>query len=228
MAKHTIIFDKRPRILSTGTVAGPKECAGVVGRYVDKALADDMFGESTYEKAECKMLAYADRQSHRKRGHEGRGYRYDDFGRFAQSDHFRLLCGARFRFPLSGRVRRLFDDVGEPRAGGGPHRRGILQTHRRRDGEPFFLGGTAVPVSSGTRQHPSAAVAVDGDGRGRRGRRGRGKRYRRHGRDVRESGGFRDHGRKQHGRGDGARRPAIPSSPICGIRAGRRTITTSS
>ena len=59
MAKHTIIFDKRPRILSTGTVAGPKECAGVVGRYVDKALADDMFGESTYEKAECKMLAYA-------------------------------------------------------------------------------------------------------------------------------------------------------------------------
>lgn len=59
MAKHTIIFDKRPRILSTGTVAGPKECAGVVGKYVDKALADDMFGESTYEKAECKMLAYA-------------------------------------------------------------------------------------------------------------------------------------------------------------------------
>ncbi len=59
MAKHTIIFDKRPRILSTGTVAGPKECAGVVGKYVDKALADDMFGESTYEKAECKMLTYA-------------------------------------------------------------------------------------------------------------------------------------------------------------------------
>jgi stage V sporulation protein AD (spoVAD) len=59
MAKHTIYFEKQPRIIATGTIAGPKECAGVVGKYVDRALADDMFGESTYEKAECKMLTYA-------------------------------------------------------------------------------------------------------------------------------------------------------------------------
>ena len=56
---HTIFFKNKPRIISTGTIAGPKECAGVVGKYVDKALADDMFGDSTYEKAECKMLSYA-------------------------------------------------------------------------------------------------------------------------------------------------------------------------
>ena len=56
---QTIYFENKPKILSTGTVAGPKECAGVVGRYVDKALLDDMFGETTYEKAECKMLSYA-------------------------------------------------------------------------------------------------------------------------------------------------------------------------
>ena len=31
----------------------------MVGRHVDKALSDDMFEESTYEKAECKMLTYA-------------------------------------------------------------------------------------------------------------------------------------------------------------------------
>lgn len=59
MAAHTVLFRQKPRIISTGTVAGPKECAGVVGKYVDKTLSDDMFGESTYEKAECKMLAYA-------------------------------------------------------------------------------------------------------------------------------------------------------------------------
>ena len=59
MAKHTIYFEKQPRIISTGTIAGPKECAGVVGKYVDRALVDDMFGESTYEKAECKMLTFA-------------------------------------------------------------------------------------------------------------------------------------------------------------------------
>ena len=56
---QTIIFKNKPKIIATGTIAGPKECAGVVGKYVDKTLADDMFGESTYEKAECKMLSYA-------------------------------------------------------------------------------------------------------------------------------------------------------------------------
>ncbi len=59
MAENTIFFKNKPRIVATGTVAGPKECAGVVGRYVDKALDNDMFGEDTYEKAECKMLSYA-------------------------------------------------------------------------------------------------------------------------------------------------------------------------
>ena len=56
---QTITFKNKPRIIATGTVAGPKECAGIVGEYVDKRLTDDKFGESTYEKAECKMLAYA-------------------------------------------------------------------------------------------------------------------------------------------------------------------------
>jgi stage V sporulation protein AD len=56
---QTIFFKNKPRIIGTGTIAGPKECAGVVGKYVDKCLTDDTFGESTYEKAECKMLSYA-------------------------------------------------------------------------------------------------------------------------------------------------------------------------
>ena len=56
---QTIIFKNKPRIIATGTIAGPKECAGIVGKFVDKTLTDDMFGESTYEKAECKMLTYA-------------------------------------------------------------------------------------------------------------------------------------------------------------------------
>lgn len=56
---HTVFFENKPKIIATGTVAGPKESAGIVGRFVDKTLPDDMFGESTYEKAECKMLTYA-------------------------------------------------------------------------------------------------------------------------------------------------------------------------
>ena len=56
---QTIFFENQPRIMATGTIAGPKECQGVVGKYVDKALTDDLFEETTYEKAECKMLSYA-------------------------------------------------------------------------------------------------------------------------------------------------------------------------
>ena len=67
---QTIFFENKPRIVATGTIAGPKECAGVVGRYVDKVLTEDTFGESTYEKAECKMLSYAIEQAIKNAGAE--------------------------------------------------------------------------------------------------------------------------------------------------------------
>ena len=57
MGNQTIYFKNKPQIVSVSTVAGPKECEGIVGRYVETALADDMFGEETYEKAERKMLS---------------------------------------------------------------------------------------------------------------------------------------------------------------------------
>lgn len=57
MRGRTLFFDNSPTIISTYSVAGPKECAGVIGDFVDIALNDDMFGESTFEKAECKMLS---------------------------------------------------------------------------------------------------------------------------------------------------------------------------
>ncbi len=56
---QTVIFKNKPSIISTGTIAGPKERAGLVGNLVDKCLDNDMFGEETFEKAECKMLSYA-------------------------------------------------------------------------------------------------------------------------------------------------------------------------
>ena len=49
---HTVFFENRPKIVATATVAGPKECAGIVGGYVDLPLSDDMYGESTFEKAD--------------------------------------------------------------------------------------------------------------------------------------------------------------------------------
>ena len=58
MRGQRIVFGRQPRIVAVSTIAGPKECEGVVGRYVETPLADDMFGENTYEKAECKMLSH--------------------------------------------------------------------------------------------------------------------------------------------------------------------------
>ena len=63
MQGQTIVFKNKPKIVATGTIAGPKECAGVVGKFVDKTLTDDTFGEDTYEKAECKMLTYVVRRA---------------------------------------------------------------------------------------------------------------------------------------------------------------------
>ena len=54
--KRSIKFDSKPKILSVYSVGGPKESAGSIGKTIDFKLKDDMFGEKTFEKAECKML----------------------------------------------------------------------------------------------------------------------------------------------------------------------------
>lgn len=59
MQGQTIYFKNKPKIIATGTVAGPKEVQGIIGNYVDLPLKSDMFDAETYEKAEQKMLEYA-------------------------------------------------------------------------------------------------------------------------------------------------------------------------
>lgn len=56
--ESTVFFKNSPRIIYTSTVAGPKECKGIIGKYVKTPLKDDKFGFPTYEKAECKMLSH--------------------------------------------------------------------------------------------------------------------------------------------------------------------------
>ena len=58
MSGQTITFKTRPRIVSVSSVAGTKESEGIIGKYADTLLKDDMFGETTYERAECKMLIH--------------------------------------------------------------------------------------------------------------------------------------------------------------------------
>ena len=88
---HTVFFKNKPRILAGGTVAGPKECAGVVGAFVDKALLDDTFGESTYEKAECKMLSFA-----AKKAMENARLKEEDVDLFISGDLLNQIISASF------------------------------------------------------------------------------------------------------------------------------------
>lgn len=55
----TLTFKNKPVIKSVYTIVGPKEANGCLGKLFDKRLSDDRFNESTYEKAECKMLSHA-------------------------------------------------------------------------------------------------------------------------------------------------------------------------
>lgn len=58
MSGQTITFKTPPRIVSVSSIAGTKESEGIIGKYADTLLKDDMFGETTYERAECKMLIH--------------------------------------------------------------------------------------------------------------------------------------------------------------------------
>ncbi|MDE7306648.1 MAG: stage V sporulation protein AD [Clostridia bacterium] len=56
---NTIFFKNKPRITSFAAICGSKEKEGIIGEYADITLDDDMYDESTFEKAECKMLTNA-------------------------------------------------------------------------------------------------------------------------------------------------------------------------
>lgn len=59
MGKHTIYFKNKPRIIGSYTIGGKKEGESHFGKHIHKICEDDTFGESTFEKAECKMLSFA-------------------------------------------------------------------------------------------------------------------------------------------------------------------------
>ncbi len=61
--KQTVIFEKKPYLIGRGNVVGEKEGEGPMGKCFDEVLSDDMYGEKTWEKAECKMLETAMRRA---------------------------------------------------------------------------------------------------------------------------------------------------------------------
>ena len=56
IGKQTIRFDAPPTIVETASIVGPKEAQGPMAGYFDKCLADEFWGEKTWEKAESKII----------------------------------------------------------------------------------------------------------------------------------------------------------------------------
>ncbi|MCD8040274.1 MAG: stage V sporulation protein AD [Clostridia bacterium] len=99
---NTIFFNNKPRVTSFAAVCGSKECEGIIGSYADITLKDDMYGESTYEKAECKMLSSAISTAVAKGG-----FTEEDIDLLASGDLLNQIISAsfsarQFRFPFLG------------------------------------------------------------------------------------------------------------------------------
>ncbi len=60
---RTVFFKNKPAILAASSVGGPKESAGRLGEYIELKADNDTFGETTFEKAEKKMLYTAIKNS---------------------------------------------------------------------------------------------------------------------------------------------------------------------
>lgn len=56
---QTIFFKRKPHIIGSYSIVGPKEGMGVLKNYFDYIMKDDLFGEKTYERAERKMVEQA-------------------------------------------------------------------------------------------------------------------------------------------------------------------------
>ena len=54
--KQTVMFQAPPTILQTACIVGPKEADGPLAKYFDQCLEDEFWGESSWEKAESKII----------------------------------------------------------------------------------------------------------------------------------------------------------------------------
>lgn len=91
MGKHTIFFKNKPRIISAYSIAGPKEAESNFAKHISELISDDRFGESTFEKAECKMLSRAIEKVI-----EGAGLKHRDIDALVSGDLLNQIISASF------------------------------------------------------------------------------------------------------------------------------------
>ena len=90
--------------------AAVRKKEGIIGGFADVTLDDDMYGETTYEKAERKMLVNSISLAIEKGGFNGnRTYDVPFVGRPFKPDNFGKLRRKALQFPVSGRLQCLLD-----------------------------------------------------------------------------------------------------------------------
>ncbi len=144
----------------------------MVGKFVDKTLSDDTFGEDTYEKAECKMLTYAVRKAM-----ENGGCKEGDIDALVAGDLLNQIISASFTardfdFPFIG-IYSACATMAESMAisamliDGGYAKRVIAATGshfssaERQYRYPLELGNTRPPQSQWTVTGAGAALITD-------------------------------------------------------------------
>ena len=68
IGQRTIDLPRRPKICAGAAIAGRKEGEGPLGHELDQVIDDDLFGEETWEKAECRLFYTACETCLRKAG----------------------------------------------------------------------------------------------------------------------------------------------------------------
>ncbi len=68
IGSQTVMLPSMPKIIAGASFAGPKEGEGPLKDYYDVVIDDDIFGEETWEKAECKLFVSAARKCLEKAG----------------------------------------------------------------------------------------------------------------------------------------------------------------
>jgi stage V sporulation protein AD len=96
--KQTVFFKKKPVIISSYTVAGPKESKGPLGEYFDMKLRDDKQSQKTFEKSESMMQIDAINGALNKCGKK-----FDDIGAIISGDLVNEITASSFcarEFPI--------------------------------------------------------------------------------------------------------------------------------
>ncbi|GAA0686042.1 MULTISPECIES: stage V sporulation protein AD [Clostridium] len=76
MGEQTVKLEKKPKIIATTSVVGPKEGQGPLKDYFDIILKDDKNGQDSYEKAESSIMDLAIKETIKKAGLQDKDINY--------------------------------------------------------------------------------------------------------------------------------------------------------